>query len=453
MTKCCKLQSYLYMMCYDIHSRWNLVRRFFWHARSSIPVQTFFNTIVLQIREVDSDSSWSNIIEPPKNPTKKYTEKIRFSSVDSQNLVSNKTTFEKTTFQVPRVPPSFAVSLHTSAEPTRHRARRRAWWMWPMLNEYTLAKFPFLRSKWANIWNMINYIVVRFRNSCFATEFQFSEESLENPFCFHRSSWHLRSLCTTITKHHLSLWTAHGNHSLTRCPRLVRLTCFLGRTWPTKPWAWKKTNNQTTLTSYTPNNPQPSHRPRTPEMPWSKDYKWLKTAWSCHFHMIVWGFIDPKVGNPPPKKKKQTFQNPIGFFIVPKYWGKLPLKLKSCTPLHETYKMYMFKKKNTAKRISSGNYWAPSSGVRCSASSAWRIRASPATVLGMSEIPNKKCFTNRTQKYGDTFYLIYNISMDIPQSIRYKYVYINVYIYILLMLTLLATSADRDSAVFLLSTL
>lgn len=95
---------------------------------------------------------------------------------------------------------------------------------------------------------------MRFRNSCFATEFQFSEESLENPFCFHHSSWHLRSLCTTITKHHLSLWTAHGNHSLTRCPRLVRLTCFLGRTWPTKPWAWKKTNNQTTLTSYTPNN-------------------------------------------------------------------------------------------------------------------------------------------------------------------------------------------------------
>ena len=69
MTKCCKLQSYLYMMCYDIHSRWNLVRRFFWHARRSIPVQTFFNTIVLQIRQIQIhlDRTLSN---PPKIPQK-----------------------------------------------------------------------------------------------------------------------------------------------------------------------------------------------------------------------------------------------------------------------------------------------------------------------------------------------------------------------------------------------
>lgn len=134
------------MMCYDIHSRWNLVRRFFWHARSSIPVQTFFNTIMLQIREVDSDSSWSNVIEPPKNPTKNTQKKYVFQVWALKILYQTK----KTTFQVPRVPPSFAVSLHTSAEPTRHRARRRAWRMWPMLNEYTLAKFPifmFKRSK------------------------------------------------------------------------------------------------------------------------------------------------------------------------------------------------------------------------------------------------------------------------------------------------------------------
>ena len=158
-----------------------------------------------------------------------------------------------------------------------------------------------------------------FRNA----EFQFSEESLENPSCFHHSSWHLRSLCTTITKHHLSLWTAHGNHSFTRCPRLVRLTCFLGRTWPTKPSAWEKANNQTTLTSYTQNNcskqkkqeitvlysKQPSTLTpgwRTPEMPWSKDYKWLKTAWS------LWGFIDPEVGKHPPKKKADL-SKPIFF--------------------------------------------------------------------------------------------------------------------------------------------
>ena len=143
MTKCCKLQSYLYMMCYDIHARWNLVRRFFWHARSSIPVQTFFNTIMLQIREVDSDSSWSNIIEPPKNPTKNTQKKYVFQVWTLKILYQTK----NTTFQVPRVPPSFAVSLHTSAEPTRHRARRRAWWMWSMLNKYTLAKFPFFTFK------------------------------------------------------------------------------------------------------------------------------------------------------------------------------------------------------------------------------------------------------------------------------------------------------------------
>lgn len=151
---------------------------------------------------------------------------------------------------------------------------------------------------------------------------------------------------------------------------------------------------------------------RTPEMPWSKDYKWLKTAWSCHFHMIVWGFIDPEVGKHPPKKKADL-SKPI-FFHSPQILRQTPLEIKFCTPCTKLTKC-MFLKKKTAKRISYGHrwylqyvcasdhYWAPSSGVRFSASSAWRIRASPATVLGMSEIPNKKCFT---QPYSEIWVYI-----------------------------------------------
>lgn len=48
----------------------------------------------------------------------------------------------------------------------------------------------------------------------------------------------------------------------------------------------KKKQEITVLYSKQPSTLTPGWR--TPEMPWSKDYKWLKTAWS------LWGFIDPK---------------------------------------------------------------------------------------------------------------------------------------------------------------
>lgn len=175
-----------------------------------------------------------------------------------------------------------------------------------------------------------------FRNA----EFQFSEESLENPSCFHHSSWHLRSLCTTITKHHLSLWTAHGNHSFTRCPRLVRLTCFLGRTWPTKPSAWEKANNQTTLTSYTPNNCSKQKKAgnhclilQTTLNP----HTGLTNAWDAMVQRLqviedgleLMRVHRPKVGKPP--KKKTDLSKPYSFHS-PQILRQTPLEIKSCTP-------------------------------------------------------------------------------------------------------------------------
>ena len=350
-------------MCYDIHSRWNLVRRFFWHARRSIPVQTFFNTIMLQIREVDSDSSWSNIIEPPKKSHKKCTEKIRFSSVDSQNLVSNKKE-RRSKFPEFPLPLQFPFTPLPSPRGIEHEGEPGE--CDPCWTNTPWQSFHFLRSKGVNRWNMIYLytVVVRFRNSCFGMlNFSFQKNHWKIPF-------------VSITPVGTSAVSARPSPSII-CPcgpRMATTPSLAALAWygwrafraelgppkhehekskqPNNPhFLYSKQLFQTTqagnrcLILQTTLNPHTGFF-QTPEMPWSKDYKWLKTAWSCHFHMIVWGFIDPEVAKPP--KKKQTFQNPIGFFIVPKSWdNKTPLEIKSCTPppAQNKQKMYVNKKK------------------------------------------------------------------------------------------------------------
>ena len=304
MTKWCKLQSNLYMMCYDLHSRWNLVRRFWracWHA--STPVPTFFNT---------SCSKSQKLIQIPLD----WTPKIKNRNRSTYRVSTHKSSIKqdkilrKTKNNVPSSRSSFWECFPSDLCWAHKASSTKA----SLVTANFVVSVPHTERiyllEMANVnsqWNATSQLAFRFKEvPLFCNKKTVFKKIIGKSFfpslqLAPRQSLHDHHQASFVPVDRAWQPLPHW------LPSPGPFDVFVGLTWPTK----TKDEQKEAPVLYPK---QPSlHPPRKPEMPWSKDYKWLKTAWSC-----MRGYDCMRASTQNRDTKNNTPSKAI-VFMVPKY--------------------------------------------------------------------------------------------------------------------------------------